>query len=289
MGIKLIVEIMDWAADKLTATEWKALVILAEDANDKKRMTWSSVTDPKITKRVGLTPEAWTNLRGVLVRKGVLEVDTPGKRGQVAKYRFPNYAPMGHETHGETEPMGHEIHDPSESMPHETDDQNGKRVMGSMTPTPPCSSTPSSAPTGAPAAGGGGGDDLQEQAAEFLENLPGRWGVGRATARKLGPLLLEAVVRQGWDLDGELTAKLTEDLGPVTRYVGALTYRINDLPKKPTVRTRASPPEAELPPWCEHRDCNPTDRHRTTEDTQGFRTTTPCRACHPDHTKDRAA
>ncbi len=283
MGIKLIVEIMDWAADKLTATEWKAMVILAEDANDKSRMTWSSVNDEKITRRVGLSPEAWTNLRGALVRKGVLEVAVPGKRGQVAKYRFPPYEPLGHQSHEETSPKGHESDDPMAPMPHETDGKTSEKVIDSMTPTPPVPSTPSSASSDASGAGGGRGDDQQEQAVTFLMDLPGHWGTGRATARKLAPLLLEAVVRQGWDLDGELTAKLTEDLGPVTRYIGALTYRIDDLPKRPTQhQSRASPA---LPRWCG--ECG---NGFPAEHNARFRTRDGklCH-CHPDHIKDTAA
>lgn len=116
----------------------------------------------------------------------------------------------------------------------------------------------------------------------FLENLPGRWGAGRATARKLAPLLLEAVVRQGWDLDDELTAKLTEDLGPVTRYAGALRFRIDDLPKKPTAKTRASPAQHEPPPWCGDRDCDPDTRTRDVTDANGFSLAQPCH-CHPDY------
>lgn len=288
MGIKLIVEIMDWVADRLTATEWKAMVILAEDANDAKRLTWSSVNDPKITDRIGLSTEAWTNLRGVLVRKGVLEIAVPGKRGQVAKYRFPVYRPMGHETHEET-PMGHEIDDLTAPMGHETDEESAERVMGSMTPTPPYSSpTSSSAPTDPPATGdteGGGGGDQQQEAEAFLQSLPSPWTAGRKTARDLTPLLLERTAEQGWQLDADLTRWLARDLGPVrTTHATVLRARIDDLPKKPTAKTRASP---DLPDWCT--ECGD-DFPEQAQTNARFRTINgePCKGCHPDHYKDAA-
>lgn len=282
MGIKLIVEIMDWVADRLTATEWKAMVILAEDANDAKRLTWSSVNDPKITGRIGLSPEAWTNLRGVLVRKGVLEVAVPGKRGQVAKYRFPMYRPMGHESHDET-PMGHEIDDLTALKGHETDEESAERVMGSMTPTPPFSSpTSSSAPTDPPATGGtkgGGGGDQQQEAETFLQSLPAPWAAGRKTARDLTPLLLERAAEQGWQLDDDLTAQLTKNATGVNNHRAVLRARIDDLPKKPTANTRASP---RMPDWCGDKECDPDTRTRDTTDPDGYDIAVPCH-CHPDH------
>lgn len=171
VGIKLITEIMDHAPRTLTATEWKALIILAEDANDGSRLTFHAVTDEKITNRVGLTAEAWTNLRGVLVRKGMLEIAVPGRRGRAAKYRFPRYAPLGHEIHDptamghgsddETDVQGHGSHDPSGSMGHESDEETGEYVMGSMTPTPLLPSQPSP-PLSPPEARGGGPKEERE-------------------------------------------------------------------------------------------------------------------------------
>jgi hypothetical protein len=120
-------------------------------------------------------------------------------------------------------------------------------------------------------------------------NLPSPWTAGRKTARELAPLLLERISEQGWDLGGDLMQWLARDLGPVrTTHASVLRARIDDLPKKPTAKTRASPPAA-IPDWCGDIDCDPTDRYRTTEDAQGYRTTRPCPACHPDHAKDRAA
>jgi hypothetical protein len=73
-----------------------------------------------------------------------------------------------------------------------------------------------------------------QQAAAFLQQLPGRWAAGRKTARDLALLLLEATEAQGWQLDDALAAKLTEDLGPVRAYAGALKHRIEDLPRRAT-------------------------------------------------------
>lgn len=162
VGIQLIVEIMD-NAPQMTPTEWKALVILAEDANDARRTTWTSVTDAKIIRRIGMTPEAWTNLRGALVRKKLLEIAEPARRGRPAKYRFPDYRAMGHEIDGPTT-SGHRSHEETRQLGHGSDDLNGnlgrethdetgplghgsheatdQRVVDLMTPirTPLCSS-----------------------------------------------------------------------------------------------------------------------------------------------------
>ncbi len=165
MGIQLIAEIMDFAP-RVTAAEWKALIVLAEDANDARRKTWTRVTDDKIMRRVDMSPAAWANLRAALVRKKLLVVVDPARRGQPATYRFPDYRSMGHEIDEETslghgsddpsDPMGHEPHDPTLPLGHETDnpteelghvtndetdpmghgthDETAQWVMGSMTP-----------------------------------------------------------------------------------------------------------------------------------------------------------
>lgn len=153
MGIKLINEIMDHAP-RMTATEWKAMIILAEDANDGTRQTWSIVTGEKIMRRMDLSPAAATNLRSVLVRKGLLEVSVAGRRGRAAKYRFPEFREMAHESHEESVPMGHEsheettdpdvaddvtgheIHEETDPIGHESDEATAEWVMGSVTPTP---------------------------------------------------------------------------------------------------------------------------------------------------------
>ncbi|MET9466604.1 hypothetical protein ABZY44_17705 [Streptomyces sp. NPDC006544] len=67
---------------------------------------------------------------------------------------------------------------------------------------------------------------------EFLQDLPRPWSAGRPTARKLAPLLAEAIEAQGWTLDEELIELLTDESGPSIRsYPSVLSTRIKDLPR----------------------------------------------------------
>jgi hypothetical protein len=96
-----------------------------------------------------------------------------------------------------------------------------------------------------------------QQAAAFLQQLPGRWAPGRKTARDLAPLLLEAAEAQGWQLDADLTAKLTEDLGPVRAYAGALKHRIEDLPRRATIASAPRPVRSYADPtYCGLNGCD---------------------------------
>lgn len=153
---------------------------------------------------------------------------------------------------------------------------------GHITNPPPKTTTSASPdPSASPAFGGGGGVAALQQAEAFLGSLPGNWSVGRTTAAKLAPLLLEAITAQGWQLDHELAKKLTEDRGRVKTYLGALEFRINDLPKKPTMLSRDSP-AAFLPRWCG--ECNDGDDAAATDPARRFHhTDTGSRrcACHP--------
>lgn len=136
--------------------------------------------------------------------------------------------------------------------------------------------------------GGGGGqqDDDVALAAAFLQDLPAPWTAGRRTAQTLAPLLLDIATEQGWPLDHQLAAKLTENAGGINNYPAVLRKRIEDLPKRPTARQSG---ESTLPPWCGH--CG--DRHplaaknaelRLVEDEHGNRR--PCKTCHPDHARN---
>ena len=278
MGIKLMVEIMDhWQDVGLTAGERNDLLVIAENASDGSRETFPKVGmhQEYILKRVGKNAAAWKNAIGKLMKKGALTYavkngrEITGHPGQVAVYRIPvlcldaphdglwgqctrseRVTPEVTQSQIAVEPsavMGHLRGDPNSAMGHLSD---AERVTSQVTPSPPFpSGTTSSTPAGPLAApdtkggGGGVGQQEQDQAAAFLQNLPGRWAAGKATAERLAPPLLEAVVRQGWDLDTLLAAKLTEDLGPVRSYPGTLAFRISDLPKRPTTNVRASPAE----------------------------------------------
>ncbi|MDD9383143.1 hypothetical protein M8Z33_42155 [Streptomyces sp. ZAF1911] len=77
--------------------------------------------------------------------------------------------------------------------------------------------------------------DAISEAYEFLQDLPRPWSAGRPTARKLAPLLAEAIETQGWALDEELIELLTDESGPSIRsYPSVLSTRIKDLPRHRT-------------------------------------------------------
>jgi hypothetical protein len=326
MGIKLIVEIMDhWQDAGLTPGERADLLVLAENAKDATRETFGPVHEDYILRRVGKKAAAWRVAIAALKTKGVLEYavrdgrEMSGRPGQHAVYRFPVLCPEApHDglrgqctrpervssqlTHPEPDgkPMGYPTANALEGMGYPTATE---RVSPQLTPTPPFSSGTTSSTPADPSAspdskGGGGGDQRQDEqpnrsgqptdpAEQFLMNLPAPWTAGRKTARELAQLLLERISEQGWDLDGDLAAELTKNPGGIKNYRSVLPVRIDDLPKKPTAKTRASP---SLPPWCG--ECG--GGNSAAETIGRFRTHDgtvvgqPCH-CHPDNAKDTAA
>jgi hypothetical protein len=154
------------------------------------------------------------------------------------------------------------------------------------TPTFP----PSVTPRGADSAGKAGSekeDPAFTAAVDFLMNLPAPWSVGRVTAKGIAPLLLEAITEQGWRLDADLVAKLTENPNGVHRPMSVLRIRINDLPKAP--QRPASKPGSSLPRWCGQ--CG--DGNPAAEFNAKFRleagSKKPCPDCHPAHCAADAA
>lgn len=136
------------------------------------------------------------------------------------------------------------------------------------------------------------------QAAEhYLQLLPAPWAVGRKTAQRLAPLLLEAVTAQGWDLDDDLRAQLTSNPDGIKRHASVLEKeRIADLPlraamAKPTAGLpQPAAAAVSLPAWCEDLDCDEDTRERTITDAKGYRRTGPCPDCHPaNSTRQEAA
>lgn len=88
MGIRLYVEVLDYAPTTLTHREKLVLAVLAEDAPDKTRVTWSSVEDPKILRRGKVTrPQMYEVLKG-LVTKGVIKKKSAGQKHAAAKYEL---------------------------------------------------------------------------------------------------------------------------------------------------------------------------------------------------------
>jgi hypothetical protein len=110
------------------------------------------------------------------------------------------------------------------------------------------STTTSAGPvTESSADGGGGGRQHDNEAtltaAAFLQDLPAPWTAGRRTAQTLAPLLLDIATAQGWPLDHQLAAKLTENAGGINNYPAVLRKRIEDLPKRPTAEQATTAPK----------------------------------------------
>ncbi|MDT0567875.1 hypothetical protein RM704_10405 [Streptomyces sp. DSM 3412] len=88
MGSRLYVEVLDYAPTTLTHREKLALSVLADDARDTTRITWSSVESEKILRRAQVSrPQIYEVLKA-LVKKGVLEKVTAGQKNGTAKYRI---------------------------------------------------------------------------------------------------------------------------------------------------------------------------------------------------------
>ncbi|MFH8410378.1 hypothetical protein ACH4FX_37230 [Streptomyces sp. NPDC018019] len=134
-------------------------------------------------------------------------------------------------------------------------------------------------------------------AEEFLQELPAPWAVGRPTAKRYAPLLVESTRAQGWDLDDALVAELIKGERP-NNPQGALKARIENLVRRhraaatATVPGQIRPveqPAAVLPPHCGHLDCDELTRMKTTEDEHGWRSIAPCAECHPGKVRQPAA
>ncbi|MEV8600484.1 hypothetical protein AB0465_11460 [Streptomyces griseoviridis] len=88
VGSRLYVEVLDHAPTTLTHREKLALAVLADDARDSTRITWSSVESEKILRRAKLSrPQVYEVIKA-LVAKGVLEKVSAGQKNGTAKYRI---------------------------------------------------------------------------------------------------------------------------------------------------------------------------------------------------------
>ncbi|MFE6284394.1 hypothetical protein [Streptomyces sp. NPDC057877] len=88
MGSRLYVEVLDYAPTTLTHREKLALSVLADDARDSTRITWSSVESEKILRRAQVSRPQIYEVIKALVKKGVLEKVTAGQKNGTAKYRI---------------------------------------------------------------------------------------------------------------------------------------------------------------------------------------------------------
>lgn len=88
MGSRLYVEVLDYAPTTLTHREKLFLSVLADDARDTTRITWSSVESPKNLRRGKLTrPQVYEVIKS-LIAKGCLEKISAGQKNGTAKYRI---------------------------------------------------------------------------------------------------------------------------------------------------------------------------------------------------------
>jgi hypothetical protein len=93
VGIRLIVEVMDHAPSTLTHREAWVLAVLAEDANDETRITWSSVEAPSILHRARVSrPQMYEVLKKLTAKGAVSKVTSGQKNVRAAEYKI---LPMG--------------------------------------------------------------------------------------------------------------------------------------------------------------------------------------------------
>lgn len=240
----------------------------------------------------GLSRGAIVKHLNLLEAEGWLGRETGGGRNRRTKFRL--RIPVSAKTGHEVTPLEAGNGSPGDLYGGETGHvvpETGHVVNANGSPGDPKSSSstfqspPPAEPVASATAGGGGGDqrqDEQQAAEQFLLSLPSPWAAGRKTARELAPLLLERTAEQGWDLDAALERELTKNPGGIQRFPAVLKSRIDDLAKKPSTKSRDSPPTY-ADPWCKDDDCNPVTRWATTEGDDGQPISAPCRTCHPDY------
>lgn len=95
VGIRLFVEVLDYAPDTLTWRERHALSVLAENANDATRECWPGIEDdPVIAHRMRLPGRSSRyEVMKALREKRALEGVSAGRRGHRAVYRIPFLGP----------------------------------------------------------------------------------------------------------------------------------------------------------------------------------------------------
>jgi hypothetical protein len=317
VGYELYREVMRWAPASLTKGEKLAALVLADDANDDSRLTWSSVVDPEIM-RQAMVPDERAMLRIIakLKTEKVVEHNSGGHNGKVAKYKFLTLAPVdapvkGGENAHPTDGKGGENHpatrgegwqesppyvgpsgDPMQKITTLRGAKGGdflpRRVVKTTTPTP-YPLTTSSSPADVIAAeqhtqgGGGGGEqpELLARATEFVDGLDYR---GRRPSRSQHGKLCLGVVRAldaGWP---ERDLKEYLNLGESTVKAATAIYghRLDpaELPEPPAATSGL---RTTLPPWCGHcGDDNPAAERNPRFRLKGG---TPCPTCHPDATR----
>ncbi|WPO70242.1 hypothetical protein [Streptomyces sp. KN37] len=307
-----------WLADRLPAdlSSGERLVALeiADQANEKTRLAYGSNLLDIIVHRTGLANQKQVGkVLGKLAASGLeLRVPVRDKNGEIIcnKAGRPLYAFEGRKL---TFRIPEEKEFPAREVPRwgehsaERSPQRGSTgaerspargqevpLQGDLVSSPLLKPPPLKASTpSAPADGVAGRQQQHEDrlaaAAAFLETLPEPWTIGPVSARATAPDLVRMIDKQGWDLDADLVAKLTERPGGITSYPPILRIRIKDLPRRirPAPRTRSAP----LSPWCGEcadgaKAAEREGRLRLVYDAGGH--ARPCPKCHPDMTSNAA-
>ncbi|MFE4647701.1 hypothetical protein [Streptomyces sp. NPDC056707] len=139
MGSRLYVEVLDYAPTTLTHREKLFLSVLADDARDTTRITWSSVESPKNLRRGKLTrPQVYEVIKS-LIAKGCLEKVSAGQKNGTAKYRIlplqcpeipdadnENQGPDSADTDGAQDPQNPDA-DPGSQRPGNADTDQSQR------------------------------------------------------------------------------------------------------------------------------------------------------------------
>lgn len=309
-----------WLADRLPAdiSSGERLVALeiADQANEKTRLAYGTNLLDTIVHRTGLANQKQVGkILGKLATNGLeLRVPVRNGSGEVIRNKAgrPLYAFEGRKLTfripeeqelkfpiREVPPWGE--HSIQRSPAEETSEAERSPARGQEVPPqgdpvsspllkthPLKDSTPPAPPDGA-ADGRQQHEDRLVAAASFLESLPEPWTIGPVSARATAPDLLKMIDRQGWDLDADLVAKLTDRPGGITNYPAILRMRIRDLPRR--IRPASAAPSAPLPPWCGKcadgaRAAEREGRLRLVFDEAGHGH--PCPKCHPDLTSHAA-
>lgn len=307
-----------WLADRLPAdlTSGERLVALeiADQANEKTRLAYGAKLLDVVVHRSGLANQKQVGkVLGKLAASGIeLRVPARNKDGEIVRNKAgrPLYAFEGHkltfripeekeftarevplwgELSTERSPAGGSTE--PQSSPHRGQElpPQGDPVSSPLLKTPPLNGSTPSAPEDGVAGRKQQHEDRLTAAAAFLEALPDPWTVGPVSARTSAPDLVRMIEKQGWDLDADLVAKLTERPGGITSYPPVLRIRINDLPRriKPAPRKSSGP----LPPWCGEcadgaKAAEREGRLRLVYDDRGH--ARPCPKCHPSQTAHAA-
>lgn len=105
MGIRLMVEVLDYAPDNLTPRERWALIAIAEDARDETRMCLKGIeSNPVLARRLRVGRSERAAIIKALIDKGALERVKRGQKHQHAVFRIPRLAPVEQEPVVEEEP-----------------------------------------------------------------------------------------------------------------------------------------------------------------------------------------